>query len=324
MCNLIQILSQSPETLENPIDGLMLAEDIQLGICSLQPRLWHQSMKSHMPDFSTVIEMNHIKKRLETWKEWLNRIDVSETDACTFTPGQHWATRFYYGLEDHSKSGWPNLVYYRQKSLIYDGIALYHLSHLQLYSNIRILSHLSKDLMPQSGLEGSVEVHQQAHQRRLTYVKEWAKASNSRRSLCHAAAILGFYCDMSNSLREGIDPIMYITLTVSSLVVWAFDSFAIHNCQACNPELLNQDLPHQPPVELATWGDITTGPALEKVKENWIETGVGLIFIRGTMLCRCTLVSIVSLYQSCLPNDWDIASMIAPGLFMTQVSEMEG
>jgi len=324
MCTLIQILSQSNETQENPTDGLMLAEDVQLGICSLQPRLWHRSMKSYMPDFSTVIEMNHIKKRLETWREWLNRIDVSENDASTFTAEQHWAMRFYYGLEDHSKSGWPNVVYYRQKSLVYDGIALYHLSHLQLYSNVRILSHLSKDLMPQSGLEGSGEVHQQTHLRRLAYVKEWAKSSNSRRSLCHAAAILGFYRDMSSSLREGIDPIIYIALTVSSLVVWAHGSFAIHNCQACNPELQIQDLPNQPSIELARWDDITTGSALEKEKEDWIEAGGGLIFIHGTVLCRCTLVPTVSLYQSCLPNDWDIASMIAPGLVKNQVSELEG
>ena len=325
MCNLIQVIAQNPESLETPTDGLMLVEDIQLGMCSLQARLWHRSMKSHIPDFSTVIELNHIKKRLEIWRQWLNRIEISEMDASSFTPGQHCAMRFYYGFEDHSKGDWHNVVYYRQKSLVYDGIALYHISHLHLYSNIRILSHLSKDLMPQSGLEESGKAHQQAHQRRLTYVKEWSEASNSRRSLCHAAAILGFYCDMPNTLREGIDPMIYIALTVSALVVWAYNSFAIHNCPTCTPELRNQDRPDRvPSIELARWVDITRGPALEKEKEDWVEAGSGLVTLRGTLLCRCTLVSIVSLYQSCFPDDWEVARTIAPGLVKNEVSGMEG
>lgn len=117
MYDLIQVISQTPETLENPTDGLMLAEDIQLGICSLQSRLWHRSMKSHMPDFSTAIEMSHIKSRLENWRILLNRIDISAPDTSNFVPGQHWAMRSYYGMEDHSKSGWQNMVYDRQKSL---------------------------------------------------------------------------------------------------------------------------------------------------------------------------------------------------------------
>lgn len=325
MCNLIQVIAQKSEILDDPTDGLMLAEDVQLGICSLQARLWHRSMKSHMPDFSTVIELNHIKNRLETWRQWLNRIDISETDASGFTAERHWAMRFYYGLEDHTKSGWYNMVYNRQKSLVYDGIALYHLSHLHLYSNIRILSHLSKDLMPQSGLEGSGEVRQQAHQYRLNYVKEWAKASNSRRSLCHAAAIIGFYCDMTESMRESIDPIIYIALTVGALVVWAYESFAIHNCQACTPGLQNQRLPDQlSPIELAKWADITRGPALEKEKEDWIEEGDGLVLLRGMILCRCTLKSIVALYQSCVPVDWKIARTIAPGLVKNEVPDIAG
>ena len=89
MCDLIQLMSQSSESLEAPADGLMLAEDIQLGICALQSRVWHRSMKSHMPDFNTAIELNHIKKRLETWRHFLTRIDVSGPDASSFNARLH-------------------------------------------------------------------------------------------------------------------------------------------------------------------------------------------------------------------------------------------
>ena len=325
ICDLIQVLSQNPDTQEAPTDGLMLAEDIQLGICSLQSRLWHRSMKSHMPDFSTVIELNHIKKCLETWKQFLNRIESSEADALNFTRGQHWAMRFYYGMEDHSKSGWQNIVYYRQKSLVYDGIVLYHLSNLHLYSNIRILSQLSKDLMPHKQLEDGGDVYKQAHQRRNTYAKEWAKSSSSRRALCYAAAILGFYNDLSTPLIDGIDPIIYVTISVAALVVWAYTSFAVHNCEACIFEMqLLASSGELLTVELARWSHINAGSALEKEKEDWIEAGRSTIFLNGTVLCRCTLSSIVSMYQSRLPKDWDVANTIAPGIFQTEDAGTEG
>ena len=316
---MIQVISQNPDSQEARTDGMILAEDIQLGICSLQSRLWLRSMKSHMPDFSTVIELNHIKKRLEIWKQFLNRIETSAADAINFTPGQHWAMRFYYGMEDHSKNGWHTMVYFRQKSLVYDGIALYHLSNLHLYSNIRILSQLSKDLMPHIQLEDRGDVYKQAHQRRNTYAKEWAKSSSSRRALYHAASILGLYNTLPTPLMEGIDPIIYVTLSVAALVVWAFASFAIHNCEACMFEMqILASSGELPTVELTRWSHINADSALEKEKEDWIETKHSTIFLSGTVLCRCTLSSIVSLYQSCLPKDWDVANTIAPGIFQTE------
>lgn len=325
MCDLIQLMSQSSESLEAPADGLMLAEDIQLGICALQSRVWHRSMKSHMPDFNTAIELNHIKKRLETWRHFLTRIDVSGPDASSFNASQHWAMRFYYGFEDHSKSGWQNTVYYRQKSLVYDGISLYHLSNLHLYSNIRILSQLSKDLIPRKQVEDGREVYQKAHQRRNTYVKEWARSSNSRRALYHSAAILGFYNDVPTPLRIGMDPIIYIALSVSALVAWAYTLFATHNCEACTLEMQNMvSSGVLSTVELTSCSYINAEPTIEKEKESWIDGGHGNISLSGILICRCTLSSIMSIYQSCVPKDWDVANTIAPGIFKSEDATMGG
>jgi hypothetical protein len=306
-----------------PVDGMMLAEDVHLGICSLQSRLWHRSMRNPSPDFNTLIELGQLTKCLESWRHLLLRIPVSEPDTSNFNSPQRWATRYYYGAEDHTKPGWQDVVYYRQKTLVYDGIVLYHLSCLQLYSNVRVLSHLVADMMPTNPIEVS-DVYQEARQRRGNLVREWAKTSNARRALCHAAAILGFYNDIPDRLRNAMDPIIYMALSVAALVVWAYSSFANHNCEAFTMGIQNVAAPSdRRQVELTRWRDLDLEPAREKEKEDWIEAGDGIATLSGTAVCPCSLYSLISLYDSCIPKDWDAANSIAPGLFKSRDSAME-
>jgi hypothetical protein len=315
ICHLIQAIAQNAESLENPTDGLMLPEDIQLGICSLQSRLYHLSAKAHMPDFSSVIELNHTKQRLEVWKQFLDRIEISYLDASTFGPAQHWAMRFYYGMEDHSKSGWKDIVYYRKKSLVCDGIIFYHLSNLQLYSNIRILSQLSEDLVSKKSPADRGDVFQHAHQRRVAYIKEWVKGSNSRRAVHHAAVILGFYNDMPANMKVGIDPIIFVALSMAALVVWSHITFAALNCEGCALDTLYQNLAGEAPtVELTLWNHVI-GSTVEEAQRSWVETGRESISMGGTLLCRCTLSSVLLQFKNNIPKDWDLAKTVAPGIF---------
>jgi hypothetical protein len=307
-----------------PIEGLMLAEDIQLGICSLQSRIWHLSMRSDTPDFNSAIELGHLRRRLESWKLLLTRIPISESDASRFSAEQHWATRYYYGMEDHSKAGWQNIVYCRQKTLVYDGTVLYHLSSLHLYFNARILSQLAKDLMTNNSNEAYGNMYQQAHQRRITFAREWVKKANSRRALCHAAAILASFNGLPVPLRRAIDPIIYVAFSVGALVVWAYGSFASHHCEACTPGIRTRsafsDLPE---VELTRWSQIETEPTLQKEKEAWIEVGGGLVTLIGMKVCRCNLNSLILRYYSCIPEGWNVAHTIAPGIFKGLDARME-
>jgi hypothetical protein len=310
---------------DTPAEGLMLAEDIQLGICSLQSRLWNRAMRSHIPDFNTAIELTRIKQRLESWRRLLSQIPISEPDTSNFSEGQHWAMRYYYGMEDHSKAGWLNTVYYRQKDLVYDGIALYHLSGLTLHSNVRILSQLAEDMIPNNPNETYGNEYMQAHLRRETFVREWSNASNARRALCHAAAVLGSYNEIPLILRRAIDPITYVAFSMGALVVWAYSSFTNNKCRLCSMRIdsgaASSDLQQ---FELTRWSAIDAVPALEKEKEDWIEAGEGFVTIGGIIVCQCNLSPLASLYHSCLPQDWDVANAIAPGIFKSKDTGVNG
>lgn len=324
MCDLIHTVSQNPENLEVPTDGIMLAEDIQLGLCSLQSRLWHWSMKSEKADFTTRNELSGIIKNMDAWKRHLDRIEVWESDACNFQPKQHWAMRFYYGMESHTENGWQNVVFYRQKSLVCDGIALYHLSKLQAYSNLRILSQLSKDIKLGKSPEGRGEMYQKVWRKREIGTKEWANSSNARRALSHAAAILGFYNELPTYLRQGIDPIIYVALSSAALVVWAYTSFARHNCETCSVDsIIGPQAGALPIVELTTCCRIAVDSTLVE-KVLWVDEGHGCVSIRGIFLCRCNLSPILLMFKSTLPEDWDVAHTIAPEILQQPDAATQG
>jgi len=300
-----------------PVEGLMLAEDIQLGICALQPRIWHLLVRrTDTPDLSSAIEMDALRRNLESWKRLLIRIPTAQPDASSFSREQHLAMRYYYGTEDQSKDGWQSVVSYRQRSLVYDATMLYHVFSLHLYANIRILSQLAEDARPDNSKAPYEDVNSQAKTRRETYAREWAKAPNSRRALCHAAAALASYNSLSALVNKTIDPISHVALSAGALVVWAFCSFSSHVCEACVPRSQIHSIYAQlPEVELTRWAEIKAEPVLERERETWIEVGGGLATLIGLKLCRCSLDILVSQYYSCLPEGWNVADTIAPGIW---------
>jgi hypothetical protein len=310
-----------------PIDGLMLAEDIQLGICALQSRLWHLSARmTDAPDLSNAIEQDSLRRRLESWKRLLIRIPTAELDSSeSYSREIHMATRYYYGREDHSQPGWQTVVCSRQRDLVFDATMLYHLVSLHLSGNIGNFNLLALETSPGSTNRFFGDAFREASQRREESTREWSQTSNSRRALCHAAAVLASYNNLPAVVKKTVDPIIYVALSVGALVVWAYGRFSTPMyCEICTPgSRVHFAFAELPDVELTQWGDIKTEPNLEKEKETWVEVGGGRVTLNDTKLCRCNLEYLVSKFHSCLPDGWDVADTICPGISRIPDTRME-
>jgi hypothetical protein len=293
-----------------PTDGLMLEKDIQLGICALQGRLWHLlTQNKNVPDLINAIELDPFRRCLESWKRLLIRIPTLHRE-------QPLAIQYYYGKEDHSEDGWQSIVSGRQKSLVYDAVMVYHVFSLHIYANMRILSQLAEDNRSNKSKEEYGVACQESKTRREAFAREWARTPNSRRALCHAAAVFASYKSLPVFIKSTLDPITHVALSIGALVIWAYGSFATHTCQACTPGLQTRSVfPQIPEIELTRWSRIDSEPSLEREKGTWIEMGGGRVTLMGTKLCRCNLDLSISRYYSCLPEGWNVADTIAPGIW---------
>ena len=289
----------------------MLIEDLQIAICSMQSSVWQLSQQSNSPDGALVFP-EFLKKQLESLRGRIMHISLQQSDGITFTQEQHLNMRYYYGKEDHSQAGWKNIVLARVKSLIFDTLMLYHLFSLHISADVRTLTQVAKDAL--------MGVRAQAREQREIMTREWTQTANARSALWHAADILlshkridSVINKISGVERNTLDPIAYVAISASALTVWAFCMFGAHGCEVC--------LPDYPPhgliaIELTAWNLSTNEAALEREKENWIETGGGCrISLDGIQLCRCNVDFLMTRFYACLPDGWELADVIAPNVF---------
>ena len=300
------------------IDGLMLVEDIQLGICAMHSNIWQlleRMRDSPENEVSIAIERDSLKRRLEAWKHWLVQIPIQQMDHIDFSQEQHLAMRYYYGIEDHSQPGWQWIVFNRPKNLIYDTLTLYHLLNLHLYADIRTLTQLAKDknLVDPTRVLG--EKYLKASERREGSTRAWVESTSMRRALCHATDILVSYNNIPSLENNQVDPIAYVALSVGALVIWAYCMFSGKGCPDCISE--GQVLPSTgaPIIELTKWSGPRTSQIFEKDKETWIEMGGYRGALTGLLLCRCNIGLLVAKFRACIRDGWNVADTIAPGIF---------
>jgi hypothetical protein len=319
--NICRIIRQPTLESFTPDEGLMLIEDIQLGICAMHSKVWHLRERIREgPDqeISNAIERDALKRRLDAWKHLIFRIPIQQTDHMDFSQEQHLAMRYYYGIEDHSDPGWQLLVFDRPKTLILDTLMLYHLLSMHLFTDIRTLTQIAKDKHPPNPEGVSGEMYFKAKERREESTRTWTKSAAVRRALTHATDILVSYNNVSGLENSQIDPIAFVALSVGALIVWAY---CMHNGNVC-PDCISegQILPFldAPVVELTKWSGPKTSQVFERDKETWIEMGGCPGALTGLLLCRCNTNLLMAKFCDCIRKGWNVAETIAPGIFKSE------
>jgi len=298
----------------------MLIEDIQFYICAIQPSIWkvmdHGEYSSDC-EISIVLQKDTLRRRLESLKERLDRIANQTSNNVEFGQEECLPYRHYFGYEDQSQPGWQKVVAARVNDLIFDTFTLYNMFSLHLYAEISIINNLAKDQSLDPCREAS-QRHRQAREQRQIHIRKWVETPTARQALCHAVAILNTHQNSSTLFQENsainkytLDPMAYAALAVAALVLWAYSTFNNVACEAC---FLGSRLDSLQVIELKNC--TTSCPQLEKEKETWIEMGATFpVRLHGIELCRCNVDLLTNLFRIYLPPDWELANIIAPGLF---------
>jgi len=303
----------------------ILIEDIQHYICAIQPSIWKLSDHgeySNDCEISIVLQKDTLRRRLEILKDRLDRIASQSSDNLQFTDDQCLPYRYYFGFEDQSLPGWQNSVRARVKDLLFDTFILYNLFSLHLYAEIGTFTKIAKD-QSLNPLQEASQRHGQLREQRQLHVRSWIGTPTARQALCHAVAILHAHQNSDPNLQETqntknhtLEPMAYAALAVGALVVWTYTTFNNLRCETC---FLGSRSNVFHAVELTSWN--TACPQAAKEKETWIDMGSAIpVQLHGIELCRCNADLLTNLFRIYLPADWELANVIAPGLFGRQQS----
>ena len=292
-------------------DGLMLVEDIQLGLCAMYCRIFDFSDRlRHSLDINNAIQRDVLQRHLGFWKDSLAKTSYFLSKPASFSREMQLSIRFYYGFEDHSrKSEWESIVFARARDLYFDAIMLYHLSCLNFYADIRSLRQTARDLVPDSLAAEYGEPYRQAQQKRKSNLQEFTRTHNMRRALCHSSSILNCFSSLSPSEKKVVDPISYVALSTAALVTWAYCSYGDQACDLC---LKSGGLCGVPVVNISKFSDMMKE---ESERDTWIENGGGLVALDGVPFCLCVREVFAMRFQDELPDGWDGADSISPGIF---------
>jgi hypothetical protein len=244
------------------------------------------------------------------------------TNPDTFGQEAYLPLRYYYGFEDHSEPGWQSIVLARAKALLFDTLMQYHLFSLHLYADIRSLTQVAKDsIYTPEQLAELNEARKEAGRRRRCLTAGSCGGANMRRAVCEAVDVLAAHENLArrNSdgvVKETIDPVAYITLSVGALVIWGYCTFGMHACGVCCPSFGSGVVVGLPIVELMDSPAQRGHGNGNEGKKAWIEMGGDYgVHVGGMQLCQCTVKFLTARFKKCLPDGWDVADSIAPGVF---------
>jgi hypothetical protein len=248
---------------------------------------------------------------LNSWKRLFDQTAIVDSEFSVQGKTNIIPMKYYYGVEDHSKPGWQEIVLNRPMSLMFDTAMLYHLFGLHLHANIRLLGTLAAT---KKGC--SVSAIRDTNEEREDRAHHWTTAICSRQAIWHASSILAMHRSRDGGLTAqgrivngSLDPISLAAVAVGSLVVWAYCYFNDKGCALCVP-------PHSISNGVELMDILTKNDESEK----WIEVG-GWAAMNGHTLCRCNANTLAGLFQQCLPsgtNKWDLADSLS-GVFKDTV-----
>ncbi|RFU31746.1 hypothetical protein B7463_g4610, partial [Scytalidium lignicola] len=294
----------------------VLIEDIQSCLCGLQSSILKVTQSGMGPRESSTdinLQKDFLRKQLDALKSRLDQMANQTIDNVDFGHERHLPMRYYYGYEDQSHPGWQNVVITRVRSLLFDTTMLYYLLSHHLSADISRLTQMARDMQMEATEELS-ENRRQALEQRKNAIIDWIPTPSARFALCQAVDVLVAHQNMKGS-REAdglgavtLHPVSYIALCASALVVWAYCNFRHCKCDFFPVRTM-------PFVELTRWA--IPGTQFEKERASWVESrGNTLLRLQGIPMCQCNLDFLMIPFQGCLPRDWDIAEMVAPGVFM--------
>ncbi|KAH7136938.1 hypothetical protein B0J13DRAFT_587068 [Dactylonectria estremocensis] len=300
-------LSEVMDNPSSPAKSLVLLEEIQLALCGLRPEIWnHAQVMRRNTEFGRLVlnSLPSSARQLETWKADLDRI----THQCSqsFHTGQTEEFPFsaYIGKYHEDPQRAKARAMTNTKCLASDCRMTYHLQGLQLYADIRIINTVARS-MTHSGDDGSsASLRMQKHR---SLLNAWASTSESRRALLHAIAVLWEReADLKESQpqKTSVDPIAWLTVSMSALVVWAWLVFSTAAC-SCIPILSHIDIGVEP-TNLQNTAQL----------EGWIRSG-GTAALQSIPLCRCRADRWMVRYNALLPHGsrrWELSDGIAPVL----------
>ena len=308
----------SNSTTEQPI----LIEDIHLCLCAVQSDVW-KCFRSVVPgadcEIDSVFRIERLRERLERFKRKLDQFAVMISSRSSLDSNQEWYLqlpfRQYYGFEDQSLPGWHDAVLARVTSLHFDADMLYLLLSLHLLVDIRKLAQLARE-QRLSTVEELSEAHCVAREKRQVSMKGWTATPAVRSALCQSVDVLVAHHNFKDSSTKSAnirssDPICYVALCVSALVVWVFCKYSDPGCESCVPWPV-------PVVELTKWST-PTGENFAEERQAWIEIGeestMARSQIQGVTLCGCNTEVVIAIFQALIPDQWALADTIAPGIF---------
>ncbi|KAF7561538.1 hypothetical protein G7046_g2602 [Stylonectria norvegica] len=279
---------------------LLLVEDIQVALCGLLPEIWHHAQICRRGNQATpsAQELSEsIVWQLGAWKAELERISKASSECFLEDRTEDFPYVTYLGREVHDTDDWKKATMVRIEGLVSDALMLYHVQSIRIYTDTRAVKLVAKYL--ESPPEGkAVPPKIQKHQARL---HGWASTVESRKALLHAIAVLKAM-EREASQNSLPDPIGYVAVSMSALVVWAWITYAEAAC-ACVPNVNHVNIGVEPP-----------GLQCNGRMEDWVRIG-GSITLDGIALCRCATAGWMARFDAALPQGtrkWELGRGIAP------------
>ncbi|KAI5462054.1 hypothetical protein BGZ63DRAFT_463172 [Mariannaea sp. PMI_226] len=287
--------------------SLLLLEDVQLALCGLSPGIWNHLQITRRTGKVGLESLRSLAWHLEMWKAEMERIShlCSQTYGTEETAGLPFVAYLGRFTEDPVKE--RLFATLQIKSLVSEGLILYHIQGLQLYADLRTMNAVALYLAAPPPNEPCTPPRIENYQAQL---HEWAVTTESRRALLHAIEVLrmretGLGGD--DVPEKDFDPVANLAVSLSALVVWAWTTYADTTC-SCLPGMDHINIGVDPP-------DLQSTERLE----SWIHGG-GTAAVHGVAFCRCVLDGWMARYAAALPQGdrvWELADGISPMLRST-------
>jgi hypothetical protein len=176
---------------------------------------------------------------------------------------------------------------------------------MQLSTDIQLFSKIAKDRNIPLGMQ-LPEARRQEREQRVSSATTWATTCLARRALYHAAEVLVLHRENKEIEPRTMDPIALVALVNAAQIVMAYCMFS----GAKAPDV--SDPPNSFHTELTEW---CNGNPNKGAREIWINMAVGLpVEIERVRLCSANVGYFAARFRAFIPEGWELADIIAPGI----------
>lgn len=262
------------------LPGYYTQQDFELGLCTMQSRLWEETQCSRLSD-ELALGQSHLD---------LNESrDTPATEHGGF--GQSWPVLlgiWRVTMEQFRRSPSRYSSVGSEEEAYLTGITLYHASLIRAHSDFSLIRRLAFALC-----EGSTPSHY-IRQWELS-LQGWTRSHDIREALWHAVQIVWCFADETQIPGKRVGPESVVTslatdcLFRAGLVIWVYARSTMA-CDLCGPTAAMPEDLHQ---RFCSTGDredieLTTLDQCSRRFENWLR-GRGRSCIEGVLVCACRM-----------------------------------